>query len=144
MEHAGRGGNPRNDWIIGRLAVEYELDNAALDKLSGKSRGVKLADGVYLNNSAQFQWPDSALPEIGEKGFCMGLRDQIGILCDGTVVPCCLDGGGVIALGNIFMQPLDEILTSTRAEAIYQGFSNRLAVEELCRKCGYRQRFGRG
>ncbi len=136
------GGNPCYDWIADRLAAEYRVARVDLDKLGGKGRGVKLGDGVYLNNSLPFQWPDIMLPEIGKNGFCMGLRDQIGILCDGTVVPCCLDGGGVMPLGNIFSQPLGEILSSPRAEAIYQGFSNRKAVEELCRKCGYRQRFG--
>lgn len=135
------GGNPGNDWIMNRLASVYGADRAALNKMGGKSRGVKLGEGVYLNNSVPFQWPDITLPEKGSNGFCMGLRDQIGILCDGTVVPCCLDGGGVMALGNVFRQPMAEILSSSRAEAIYQGFSNRKAVEELCRKCGYRQRF---
>ncbi|MBR4944951.1 MAG: SPASM domain-containing protein, partial [Peptococcaceae bacterium] len=75
--------------------------------------------------------------------FCYGLRDQLGVLCDGTVVPCCLDHDGDLALGNLFQQTLDEILQSPRAQAIYQGFSNRQAVEPLCRRCGYARRFTR-
>ncbi|HQJ60857.1 MAG TPA: SPASM domain-containing protein, partial [bacterium] len=69
------------------------------------------------------------------------LRDQIGILVDGTVVPCCLDSEGSIALGNINTQDFSSIIESERAEAIYEGFSSRNAVEDLCRKCGYRTRF---
>ena len=38
----------------------------------------------------------------GEQVFCYGMRDHFGILCDGTVVPCCLDGEGQIPLGNLF------------------------------------------
>ena len=80
--------------------------------------------------------------EGDSKIFCYGLRDQLGILCDGTVVPCCLDHDGDLALGNLLTQSMVEILVSPRAKAIYEGFSNREAAEELCRKCGYARRFG--
>ena len=73
--------------------------------------------------------------------FCYGLRDQLGVLCDGTVVPCCLDHDGDLALGNLLHQDMEEILNSPRAKAIYEGFSHREAAEELCRKCGYARRF---
>ena len=63
------------------------------------------------------------------------------MLCDGTVVPCCLDHEGDIPLGSLFAQPLEEILTSPRAQAIYNGFSGGTASEELCRRCGYIRRF---
>ena len=77
----------------------------------------------------------------GESCFCYGLRDQIGILCDGTVVPCCLDHEGDVPLGNLFTQSLEEILAGERARAIREGFSRRRAVEPLCRRCGYSRRF---
>jgi radical SAM protein with 4Fe4S-binding SPASM domain len=63
------------------------------------------------------------------------------VLCDGTVVPCCLDGNGVMALGNIFDTPLSEILSTPRATAIFEGFNRRIAVEELCKHCNYKERF---
>ena len=77
----------------------------------------------------------------GEEFFCYGLRDHFGILADGTVVPCCLDSDGVIALGNIFKEDIDTILSSPRAKAISEGFSHRKASEELCKRCQYAQRF---
>ena len=73
--------------------------------------------------------------------FCHGLRQQIAVLCDGTVVPCCLDSEGQLALGNLFSQPLEEILASPRARAIVDGFSRRTPSEALCRRCGYARRF---
>ena len=73
--------------------------------------------------------------------FCYGLKDHFGILCDGTVVPCCLDSDGVIGLGNVFTEPLMEILDSPRAKAMVQGFQCRKATEALCRRCGYARRF---
>jgi radical SAM protein with 4Fe4S-binding SPASM domain len=104
-------------------------------------RGIRLADKVYLEYGERFDWPDLAAPEGGEKVYCYGLKDHFGILCDGTVVPCCLDREGELALGNIFDQPITEILDSPRAKAILEGFRCRKAPEELCRKCGYARRF---
>ena len=63
------------------------------------------------------------------------------MLCDGTVVPCCLDGEGRMALGNLLTQQLPDILNTPRAQTIREGFSRRRPAEDLCRRCGYAQRF---
>lgn len=104
-------------------------------------RGIRIADKVYLEDGDKFDWPDLAAPAVGEHVFCYGLKDQIGVLCDGTVVPCCLDHEGNIPLGNLFTEEMDEILDSPRTKAIYEGFLNGVAAEELCRRCGYAKRF---
>lgn len=105
-------------------------------------RGTRVGNRLYLEYGDKFDWPDLTAPDGGEKVFCYGLRDQLGVLCDGTVVPCCLDHEGDIALGNLFTQDLAQILDAPRARAIYDGFSQGKAAEELCRKCGYARRFG--
>ncbi len=107
-------------------------------------RGIRIADRVYLEHGDKFDWPDLQAQDRGEQVFCYGLRDQLGVLCDGTVVPCCLDHEGDLALGNLLESPMETILNSLRARAIYEGFSRGKAAEELCRKCGYAQRFRRG
>ena len=104
-------------------------------------RGIRIGERVFLEYGDKFDWPDLTAADGGEAGFCYGLRDQIGVLCDGTVVPCCLDHEGDLALGNLFDQSMEEILESPRARAIYDGFSQKKATEELCRKCGYARRF---
>ena len=113
------------------------------DQRGGKSQ--RIGDKIFLEWGEHFEWPDPSLPEcdVDADRFCHGLRDQIGILVDGTVVPCCLDSDGNIPLGNIFENTLDEILNSPRARAIYDGFTRRRAVESLCRKCGYAKRFSK-
>ena len=63
------------------------------------------------------------------------------VYCDGTVVPCCLDHNGDVPLGNLFLQDLKEIMSTDKARRIYDGFSQRKAAEELCRRCGYARRF---
>jgi len=103
--------------------------------------GTRIAERTYLEYGDKFDWPDLTAPEGSSHVFCYGLRDQLGILCDGTVVPCCLDHEGDLCLGNLLAQDMEEILHSPRAKAIYDGFSNRQAREELCRKCGYARRF---
>jgi radical SAM protein with 4Fe4S-binding SPASM domain len=106
-----------------------------------KRQGIQIGDKVFLEHGEKFDWPDLQAEEDGEDLFCYGLRDQLGVLWDGTVVPCCLDHEGDIALGNLFSQEMDEILESPRAKAIYDGFTARQAVEPLCRRCGYARRF---
>ena len=105
-------------------------------------QGIRIGEKIFLEHGDKFDWPDLTAPEGGELLFCHGLRDQLGVLCDGTVVPCCLDHDGDIPLGNLFEQSLEQILASPRARALYEGFSHRRATEELCRRCGYARRFG--
>ncbi len=105
-------------------------------------RGTRIGDRVYLEYGDKFDWPELTAPEGGDRVFCYGLRDQLGVLCDGTVVPCCLDHDGDLALGNLFTETMEEILEKPRAKAIYEGFQKKRAAEELCRKCGYARRFG--
>ena len=107
-----------------------------------RSGSFRLRENLYLERAKKFDWPDLAAKERGTQ-FCYGLRDQLGVLADGTAVPCCLDHEGDIALGNLFTQPLDEILNSPRARALREGFSRRSPTEPLCRRCGFAARFDR-
>ena len=105
------------------------------------TRGYRIRDGLFLEWSDRFVWPDQNASDCGDRVFCYGLKDHFGILCDGTVVPCCLDSDGIISLGNVFQEELSGILDSPRAKAIAEGFQRRKAVETLCRRCGYAQKF---
>lgn len=127
--------NGRNNKII-----DY-LKNSINDDWSENSKGFKILDKMFLEYGERFSWPDLMAKKQGDDVFCYGLRDHIGILSDGTVVPCCLDSDGIIKLGNIFNENLSDILDSKKAKAIKSGFDCRNAVEELCQKCGYAQRF---
>lgn len=104
-------------------------------------RSVKLADRVFLAEDDRFDWPDLGAPDRGERRFCYGLRDQIGVLVDGTVVPCCLDHEGDIPLGNLFESDLKTIMSTDKAKRIYDGFSKKTAVDPLCRRCGFSTKF---
>lgn len=131
----------RNRETLEILEKEYHLDYKIEEKVQ-PGKGVKIAHNVYLNQDHEFRWPSLLAPEDEGKGFCHALRSQAAILVDGTVVPCCLDGEGVINLGNVHEKSFTEIVEGERANNIVDGFSRREAVEELCRKCGFRQKFG--
>lgn len=103
--------------------------------------GTRIGEKIYIQYGDKFDWPTLENNDIEEKVFCYGLRDQIGILADGTVVPCCLDNNGEINLGNIFEKDLGEIINSEKAQNIYNGFSNRKAQEELCKRCSFVRKF---
>ena len=104
------------------------------------TRGYRIRDRLFLEWGDRFAWPDLKAPDYGDRVFCYGMRDHFGILSDGTVVPCCLDSEGTIPLGNVFREELSDILSSSRAKNIADGFRCRTAAEELCRRCGYAQK----
>ena len=124
---------------------DTKLNGAILDKMHGFFEGewkeiysgFRVAERIYLEWGRKFDWPDLEADYVGENHSCYGLREQVGVLSDGTVVPCCLDAEGSIKLGNIFESELDEILSSPRAVALKESFQRRRVCEELCRRCGF-------
>lgn len=129
-------------WNIGGMET---LNNYILEKLHLRFNdiwretysGYKIKDKLFLEWGDKFDWPDMNAEDYGSHHSCYGLRDQIGVLCDGSVVPCCLDADGVITLGNIFEESLCDILSSERAVKLKASFENKNVCEELCRKCGF-------
>jgi len=130
------GANMRNEEILNIMKDFFP------EPWKEERKGIRIGERIFLEYGDKFDWPDLSCPEGSSRVFCYGLRDQIGVLCDGTVVPCCLDHDGDLALGNLFDEDLEIILEKPRAKAIHQGFQNKKAAEELCRKCGYARRFG--
>jgi radical SAM protein with 4Fe4S-binding SPASM domain len=135
-----RGANSWNDKIMALLEDQLNL-NFSIKENCMTYRAGKLSNNVYVNIAEKFEWPDIDQEIATEKVFCYGLRDKIAILVDGTVVPCCHDSDGNIALGNIFESSIDAIIDSPRAKAMYKGFTDRKVEEELCRKCGFARKF---
>ncbi|MBQ3234630.1 MAG: radical SAM protein [Clostridia bacterium] len=125
----------KNETIISLLKSAFKGEWAE------NSRGIKIDNNIYLEYGKRFKWPDESEEIQGERFFCYGLKDQFGILVDGSVVPCCLDSEGVINLGNIFKQDIESILNCDRAVKMVDGFRCGKASEELCKRCGYAQRF---
>ena len=96
-----------------------------------------LAHNIFVNVSNPFIWPDLDREGDENTGFCYALKDHIGILSDGTVVPCCLDSKGSINLGNIFQTDLQSIQKSDRYKDLIKNFKDGKRTEKLCQNCNF-------
>lgn len=147
-----------NSYILDRLHRHY-----CKDEWVDTHRGSRIANRIFLEWGEKFDWPDISEEDqatvLGEPDnspqFCHGLLSQIGILCDGTVVPCCLDRNGTINFGNIFDEldavvggegnmsasAIERILSSPRAKKMREALAKHKLTEPLCLSCPARARF---
>ncbi len=132
------GARASNDRMMEKIGHALQVK---LPPLHLQRKSVALKGKVYLHKDVRFEWPHPSQPVRSTSGFCHGLSSHIGILADGTVVPCCLDKEGVVNLGNCGSSRLTQIIDSPRAKLIRTGFKNRILVEDLCQKCTFISRF---
>ncbi len=121
--------NKYNNDIIKQIN-EYYHTNIKLEKCTIKKN-------LYLDFNKNFIWPDLNNNYYNELGKCYGLITHFGILVDGTIIPCCLDSEGIINLGNIFNDNINEVLNSNRCINMINNFKNNKKVEELCKHCKF-------
>lgn len=135
-----RGSLDNNRRILSRIEERFGVRVPPdVDVRANKSFPIR--NRLYLHFDTEFTWPALDLPILGTAGRCYGLSSHVGVLVDGTVVPCCLDKEGAIPLGNLAETSLVEILDGERAQNILRGFRERRLVEELCQRCQYIERF---
>jgi len=121
-----------NQIEIVRLINEYY--NCRVDLTNGS---YKIKEQLYVEKFHEFIWPDLDNDYYEEVGTCYAIRDHIGILVDGTIVPCCLDTKGIINLGNIYNDSIDDILNNERVLEMVEGFRAHRKKEELCKHCSF-------
>ena len=130
-----KGLHDRNDEILAHLHAAFS------EPWQRNTWGWRLAKGVFVSFGERFDWPDAQAADRGTLGRCRALSDQLAVLSDGMVVPCCLDHEGTLALGNLLRQDLTEILSAPLARTIREGFEKGIRAAPLCRRCGYAARF---
>ena len=130
--------NDINEKIIDEIENYYNI--AHLKEKLITSDFLKISNNLFINQDIEFTWPDINKENIIEKGRCLALKEQIAILVDGTVVPCCLDNNGDIPLGNIFEESMEDILNKTKSITIKNNFENSVITCDLCRTCGFLKR----
>ena len=123
--------NKYNKEIINYINHRYNLN------LDENIKNYKINNHIFINNFHEFIWPDLDNNYYNESGSCYALIDHIGILVDGTIVPCCLDSKGIINLGNIYMDDLEKVLTNSRVVGMIKNFKSNKKCEELCRHCNF-------
>lgn len=130
--------NLQND-IIKRIVTYFNLDNNILKEIDEQSN-IILRKRLYINKESLFIWPSLENNYYNEVGKCYGLKTHVGILSDGTVVPCCLDSEGIINLGNIFNESFYDIINSNRSQNMIKNFNNNKVCEKLCKKCSFKDK----
>lgn len=129
-----------NQKLFKSLQEHFDVEIDSWGIYEKKLKSFRLAPKILLHFDRYFEWPSLQSTHESD-GYCYGLQSHFAILADATVVPCCLDAEGVISLGNLHEKSLDEILHSERAQNMLEGFRANKAVEELCKKCSYKDRF---
>lgn len=125
--------------IVEKIKMYYKLSPETVNKINS-DKNIKISPRIYVDKDNEFIWPDETNGNEST-GFCMALKTQIAILCDGTVVPCCLDSNGCIELGNIYHQSLDEIVNGGKFKLLKKSFQERKITEKLCLNCTFKNRF---
>lgn len=91
---------------------------------------------IHYSKQEKFDWPSvNNLKQIDT--ICLGGKNQLGILVDGSVVLCCLDNNGDTIIGNIFKDQMEDILNSE----LYLNAVRKMPYFDLCKKCTYRLKF---
>lgn len=125
--------------IVEKIKMHYKLSPETVNKIIS-DKNIKISPRIYVDKDNEFIWPDETNGNEST-GFCKALKTQIAILCDGTVVPCCLDSNGCIELGNIYHQSLDEIVNGGKFKLLKKSFQERKITEKLCLNCTFKKRF---
>lgn len=128
--------------ILNKIKEKYNINNELYNEIIN-GNNIKIKDNIYINKDTEFEWPDINNSYYNECGFCYGLKNQIGILVDGTVTVCCLDSFGVSNLGNVFKDGMDNIINSDKVKKIIRGFNDRKVFLDICKHCSYKERFNK-
>ncbi|SFV58133.1 Molybdenum cofactor biosynthesis enzyme and related Fe-S oxidoreductases [hydrothermal vent metagenome] len=141
-------------WNLDEMMSERMFNTVLFEKLSRtfslpldleniyreRPKSIRLENKILVHFDTYFEWPSLNNKVYGD-GTCQGLQSHIAILAGGKVVPCCLDCDGIIELGDLKHHTLKEILSNSRTQNMIKGFNEGKAVEALCRKCSYKERF---
>lgn len=103
---------------------------------------ITLSNNIFLSLDSLWKWPDPTDALVSHTGTCYGLRHQIGILADGTVVPCCLDGEGAATLGNVLETPFADLWEPAILPHRTAMQNGKLTLP-LCTKCHFREKFSK-
>ena len=126
------GENSLNDKIIGMMKLKFD------GEWKENTKGIRIRKKLFIENGERFEWPLHS-EIVSDEISCYGLKDHIGILCDGSVVPCCMDNDGNAILGNLYDNTLDEILNSEKALNFRNMLNKNKVPCEMCKSCGFAQ-----
>jgi len=131
--------NSEDDFNLKVYDILQNNFNISLNNID-TSKSIRLDNKVLIDFDEYFVWPSLSSTHYSNS-TCYGLKSHFAILASLKVVPCCLDSYGCITLGDLNNETLSTILNNKRTLNIIKGFKNNIAVEELCQKCEFKDRF---
>ena len=126
--------------IVDKIKEYYHLNEETVEKIYNENN-IKISSTIYVDKNNMFSWPKIDGKEM--KGYCYALKTHIAILVDGTVVPCCLDSDGIIKLGNIYHDNIEDIINSEKYMKLQKSFQDRNPCEKLCKNCTFKLKFNK-
>ena len=125
-----------------KTILEHFHQQYTLTKTNRKNN-YSIAENIYVDFDNMFEWPDDLSKPVSSKGKCLGAIQQIAVLSNGEVVPCCLDCNGMISFGNMHTHSIQEILHCERYVNMVKGLQKQTLIEPFCQKCTFRLRFNK-
>lgn len=146
------GDNASDAWnraMISKVNEVFRTENGiSLEHFCSRHKSFPVIGKIYLHQDSRFEWPElderqKTRDERNTTGTCRALDTHVAILHDGRVVACCLDHSGQITLGKITDQSLAEILESSAAKSLREGFEKHELRHPLCQSCTFCKRFSK-
>jgi MoaA/NifB/PqqE/SkfB family radical SAM enzyme len=119
---------------------EKSIVKKKIDKLSTfKWNVVEIAPNIsfetYILNTWGNAFTESDAVVPSKTGYCSALNDHFAILCSGDLTYCCVDYNGNTKAGNVFENPITEIMNSQPVIDAVEGFNKLKVVHPYCQKC---------
>lgn len=121
------------------MEQKYGTPYTKIDNLNFKNFNHEFLPGVIFNTRCVITWGNTMcktnkiIPAIRAK--CNALHQQLGILWNGDVVPCCLDYDGNVKLGNVQNQSLEDVINSEYYKSMKASFKTGKLLHTYCKKC---------
>ena len=125
--------NKESNNILNYINERYNTNITNVDS----NTKIRITNNLIIDTFHPFIWPDMNNNYYNTNGTCKGLIDHIGILSDGSIIPCCLDSKGIINLGNIYQDDINDIYNKEIVKEMIKGFKNNYKCQELCRHCSF-------
>ena len=115
--------------------VEKKIDKLSTFKWNVIEIAPNISFETYILNTWGNAFTESDVVVPSKTGYCSALNDHFAILCSGDLTYCCVDYNGNTKAGNVFENPITEIMNSQPVIDAVEGFNELKVVHPYCQKC---------
>jgi len=118
-----------------KLTVEKKIDKLSTFKWNVIEIAQNISFETYILNTWGNAFTESDVVVPSKTGYCSALNDHFAILCSGDLTYCCVDYNGNTKAGNVFENPITELMNSQPVIDAVEGFNKLKVVHPYCQKC---------